>query len=85
MELLKRGWLVVRRRWHVVMIVVVGALVAVSLVNAAQRTEYTATSELFLRSPDVKTSTSAYQAISSRDNAPRHTSACCEVTSWRDW
>lgn len=61
MELLKRGWLVVRRRWLVVMVVVVGALVAVSLVNATQRAEYTATAELFLRSPDVKSSASAYQ------------------------
>ncbi|MCV7073451.1 hypothetical protein MJO55_07365 [Mycolicibacterium rufum] len=75
MELLKRGWLVVRRRWHVVMIVVVGALVAVSLVNAAQRTEYTATSELFLRSPDVKTSTSAYQGdLFSRQRAQTYVS-----------
>ena len=61
MELLRRAWLVVRRRWLVVMIVVVGALVAVSLINGTQRAEHTATAELFLRSPDVKSSASAYQ------------------------
>lgn len=75
MELLKRGWLVLRRRWPVVMIATVGVLVAVSLVNASQRSEYTATAELFLRSPDVKTSTSAYQGdLFSRQRAQTYVS-----------
>ena len=61
MDLLKRGWLVIRRRWLVILTALVVALVAASLYNAAQRREYTASTDLFLRAPDVKSSASAYQ------------------------
>ncbi|MEZ0342898.1 Wzz/FepE/Etk N-terminal domain-containing protein [Mycobacterium sp. pV006] len=75
MELLKRGWLVVRRRWPVLMITVVAAIVAVSLINATQREEYTASAEIFLRAPDVKSSASAYQGdLFSRQRAQTYVS-----------
>ncbi|MCG5431643.1 hypothetical protein LV457_04970 [Mycobacterium sp. MYCO198283] len=61
MEMLKRAWLVVRRRWPALLIPIVVALVGVSIYNAQQRKDYTATIDLFLRAPDVKSSASAYQ------------------------
>lgn len=61
MELLKRWWIVLRRRWLVVAVCLVVALVGVSVYNVTAHKEYTASTELFLRAPDVKTSASAYQ------------------------
>lgn len=61
MDLLRRGGLVLRRRWLVILTALVIALVAASLFNGAQRREYTASTDLFLRAPDVKSSASAYQ------------------------
>ena len=61
MELIKLTWYVIRRRWPVILIVLVVALTGGALYNATQKSEYTASTSLFLRAPDVKTSTSAYQ------------------------
>lgn len=61
MELLRTGWLLVRRRWLVIFAALALALVVVSLLNGMQRREYTASADLFLRAPDVKSSASAYQ------------------------
>ncbi|MCM3896991.1 Wzz/FepE/Etk N-terminal domain-containing protein [Gordonia sputi] len=61
MELLKLTWYVIRRRWPIILIVLVVALTGGALYNATQKSEYTASTSLFLRAPDVKTSSSAYQ------------------------
>ena len=61
MELLKLTWYVIRRRWPVILVVLVIALTGGALYNATQKSEYTASTSLFLRAPDVKTSSSAYQ------------------------
>jgi capsular polysaccharide biosynthesis protein len=61
MELLKRWWIVLRRRWLVVAVCLVVALVGVSVYNVTAHKEYTASTQLFLRAPDVKTSAGAYQ------------------------
>ncbi|MGW4101272.1 Wzz/FepE/Etk N-terminal domain-containing protein [Mycobacterium sp. NPDC004974] len=61
MELLKRWWIVLRRRWLVVAICSVMALVGMSAYNVTAHRQYTASTELFLRAPDVKTSAGAYQ------------------------
>jgi uncharacterized protein involved in exopolysaccharide biosynthesis len=61
MELLKRWLIVLRRRWLVVAACVVVAFVAASAYNATAPKAYTASTQLFLRAPDVKTSAGAYQ------------------------
>jgi capsular polysaccharide biosynthesis protein len=61
MELLKQWWIVLRRRWLVVAVCLVAALVGVSAYNVTVHKEYTASTQLFLRAPDVKTSAGAYQ------------------------
>ncbi|MET4428232.1 capsular polysaccharide biosynthesis protein [Mycolicibacterium sp. 624] len=61
MELLKRWWIVMRRRWLVVAVCLVVALVGASAYNVTAHAEYTASTQLFLRAPDVKTSAGAYQ------------------------
>ncbi|MUL83985.1 MULTISPECIES: Wzz/FepE/Etk N-terminal domain-containing protein [unclassified Mycolicibacterium] len=61
MELLKRWWIVSRRRWLVLAVCLVVALVGVSAYNVTVHTQYTASTQLFLRAPDVKTSAGAYQ------------------------
>lgn len=61
MELLKRWWIVFRRRWLVVAVCLVVALVGVSAYNVTAHKEYTASTQMFLRAPDVKTSAGAYQ------------------------
>jgi capsular polysaccharide biosynthesis protein len=61
MDLLKRGWLVIKRRWPLLIVPIVIALLAVTLFDTLMPRKYTATAALFLRAPDVKTSASAYQ------------------------
>ncbi len=61
MELVKRWWIVLRRRWLVVAVCLVLASVGVSVYSATVHEEYTASTQLFLRAPDVKTSAGAYQ------------------------
>ncbi len=50
MELLKRWWIVLRRRWLVVAVYLVVAVVGVSAYNVTAHKEYTATT-VFLRAP----------------------------------
>lgn len=57
----ERGWRVIKRRWYVLGACIgLGALIAV-LYGSAQPSMYTASTDLFLRAPDVKTSAGAYQ------------------------
>jgi receptor protein-tyrosine kinase len=61
MDLLKRAWLITKRRWPLIVMPIVIALAAVTLYDALMPRQYSATTTLFLRAPDVKTSASAYQ------------------------
>lgn len=61
MELLKKGWTVCRQRWLIFLTFVAVAAVGAALYNATAGEQYTASTELFLRAPDVKSSASAYQ------------------------
>lgn len=61
MELLKKVWMIVRWRWTVLLACFTIAMICVAVYSATAETEYTASTELFLRAPDVKTSSGAYQ------------------------
>jgi capsular polysaccharide biosynthesis protein len=61
MDLLKRAWLIVKRRWVLLLLPAAILLATVALLDALLPRQYTATATLFLRAPDVKTSASAYQ------------------------
>ena len=61
MELLKRGWTIVRWRWPILLTCLAVATVGVTIHHVAAGNNYTASTELFLRAPDMKTSASAYQ------------------------
>ncbi|MDT5226733.1 MAG: hypothetical protein QOH94_526, partial [Mycobacterium sp.] len=60
MELL-RGWTIVRHRWPILLACLAVTAVGVTVYCASADTRYTASTELFLRAPDVKTSAGAYQ------------------------
>jgi capsular polysaccharide biosynthesis protein len=60
MELLIRYWTKVGQRWPIFLACLVAA-VGVIVYCASADKKYTASTELFLRAPDVKTSASAYQ------------------------
>lgn len=61
MELLKRAWTVVRWRWPILLACLAVAAVGVTVYQLSADRKYTASTELFLRAPDVKTSAGAYQ------------------------
>jgi capsular polysaccharide biosynthesis protein len=61
MELLTRIWTKCRQRWPVVLACLAVAIVSVAVYHASAAKNYTASTELFLRAPDVKTSVGAYQ------------------------
>lgn len=61
MELLKKGWTLCRQRWLIFLTFLAVAAVGAALYNATAGEQYTASTELFLRAPDVKSSASAYQ------------------------
>ena len=61
MELMKRGWLVFKRRWPLLLGCIALGLVGVVVYDAIVGREYTASTSVFLRAPDVKSSASAYQ------------------------
>ena len=61
MELLIRGWTVVRQRWQIFLACLAVAAIGAIVYCAGADTKYTASTELFLRAPDAKTSSSAYQ------------------------
>lgn len=60
MELLKRGATIVRQRWPILLACLAVAAVGVAIFAGGAK-KYTASTELFLRAPDVKNSASAYQ------------------------
>jgi capsular polysaccharide biosynthesis protein len=61
MEQLKRGWMIFRQRWPILLACLAVAAVGVTVYHASADKNYTASTELFLRAPDVKTSSGAYQ------------------------
>ncbi len=61
MELLIKAWTKVSQRWPVMLGCVVVALLGAMLQQVSADTQYTASTEFFLRAPDVKTSAGAYQ------------------------
>ena len=61
MDVMKRGWLIVKRRWPIIVGCVVLGLAGVMVYDAVVGKEYSATSTVFLRAPEIKSSASAYQ------------------------
>ncbi len=61
MELLTRVWTKVRQRWPIVAACLAVAIMGVTVYHVDAGNDYTASTELFLRAPDVKTSVGAYQ------------------------
>jgi capsular polysaccharide biosynthesis protein/Mrp family chromosome partitioning ATPase len=61
MELLTRVWTKFRQRWPLVLACLAAAIVGVTVYHASADKNYVASTELFLRAPDVKTSVGAYQ------------------------
>jgi capsular polysaccharide biosynthesis protein len=61
MELLTRGWTKFRQRWPIVLACLAVALLGVTAYHVSADKNYVASTELFLRAPDVKTSVGAYQ------------------------
>ena len=61
MELLTRGWTIFKRRWPILLTCLAVAAVGVAVYNVTADKAYVASTEVFLRAPDVKTSVTAYQ------------------------
>jgi capsular polysaccharide biosynthesis protein/Mrp family chromosome partitioning ATPase len=61
MELLTRCWTRFRQRWPIVFACLAVAVLGVTAYHVSADRNYVATTELFLRAPDVKTSVGAYQ------------------------
>jgi capsular polysaccharide biosynthesis protein/Mrp family chromosome partitioning ATPase len=61
MELLTRCWTRFRQRWPIVFACLAVAVLGVTVYHVSADRNYVATTELFLRAPDVKTSVGAYQ------------------------
>lgn len=61
MELLTRGWTKFRQRWPIVLACLAVAVLGVSVYHVSAGKDYVASTELFMRAPDVKTSVGAYQ------------------------
>jgi capsular polysaccharide biosynthesis protein len=61
MELLIKAWTKVGQRWPVMLGCLAVALLGAMLYQVSADTQYTASTEFFLRAPDVKTSAGAYQ------------------------
>jgi capsular polysaccharide biosynthesis protein/Mrp family chromosome partitioning ATPase len=61
MELLTRGWTKFRQRWPIVLACLAAAVLSVTVYHASAGKDYVASTELFIRAPDVKTSVGAYQ------------------------
>jgi capsular polysaccharide biosynthesis protein len=60
MELL-RVWTIIRHRWPILLACLAVAAVGTTVYSASADKDYTASTELFIRAPDVKTSAGAYQ------------------------
>lgn len=61
MDLLTRVRTRFRQRWPIVLACLAGAVIGVAVYHASADRDFTASTELFLRAPDVKTSVGAYQ------------------------
>jgi capsular polysaccharide biosynthesis protein len=61
MELLTRVWTKFRQRWPIVAACLAVAIMGATVYHVGAGKDYTASTELFLRAPDVKTSVGAYQ------------------------
>lgn len=61
MELLTRGWTKFRQRWPIVLACVAVAVLGVTVYHVSAGKDYVASTELFIRAPDMKTSAGAYQ------------------------
>jgi capsular polysaccharide biosynthesis protein len=61
MELLIKAWTKVSQRWPVMLGCLAVALLGAMVHQVGADTQYTASTEFFLRAPDVKTSAGAYQ------------------------
>lgn len=61
MELLIKAWTKIGRRWPIMLGCVGFALLGALAYQLSSATQYTASTEFFLRAPDVKTSAGAYQ------------------------
>jgi capsular polysaccharide biosynthesis protein/Mrp family chromosome partitioning ATPase len=61
MELLTRGWTKFRQRWPIVLACLTVAVLGVTVYHVSAGKDYVASTELFIRAPDVKTSVGAYQ------------------------
>jgi capsular polysaccharide biosynthesis protein len=61
MELLTKGWTRVRQRWPIVFACLAVAVLGVTVYHVSAERNYVASTELFLRAPDIKTSAGAYQ------------------------
>jgi capsular polysaccharide biosynthesis protein len=61
MELLIKAWTKVGQRWPVMVGALAVALLGAMVYQVSAGTQYTASTEFFLRAPDVKTSAGAYQ------------------------
>jgi capsular polysaccharide biosynthesis protein len=61
MELLTKCWTKVRQRWPIVFACLAVAVLGVTAYHVSAERNYVASTELFLRAPDIKTSAGAYQ------------------------
>lgn len=61
MDLCERLWIILRRRWVILVACLAVAAIGAALYNTLAPKTYTASTDLFLRAPDTKTSASAYQ------------------------
>jgi capsular polysaccharide biosynthesis protein/Mrp family chromosome partitioning ATPase len=61
MELLTRGWTKFRQRWPIVLACLAVAVLGVTVYHVSAGRNYVASTELFIRAPDMKTSAGAYQ------------------------
>jgi capsular polysaccharide biosynthesis protein len=61
MELLTKCWTKVRQRWPIVFACLAVAVLGVTGYHVSAERNYVASTELFLRAPDIKTSAGAYQ------------------------
>lgn len=76
MELITRGWTIFRRRWPILLACLAIAAVAVAVYNVGSDKQYIASTTVFLRAPDVKSSSAAYEGeLFSRQRAQTYADA----------
>ena len=85
MELITRGWTIIRRRWPILLACLAIAAVGVAVYNVSSDKLYVASTEVFLRAPDVKSSSAAYEGELFSGRGPKRTRTRFKATSWRRW